>query len=239
MINPTIWLKRDSVALPPGQALLTFDDGPNAREETTRRLLQILAASGVHAAFCVCGCAVDECPSLPAEIHSYGHVLVNHTYSHRLSDLFRADLLRNEVQRCDDVIGQAAGLENYQSRFFRPPGGVLTAAVRQVLVSETLELMPVTFYAWDTWSDSGRASRVVRRIVNAAVRDRGGVFVLHDGLLDCYPWAANHLPVLCRGRDRSWIPEAVASIINRVRSAGIGFADPEKLPMPFVRWDRM
>ena len=234
LINPTIWLKRNAVALPIGQALLTFDDGPNTTEKTTSGLLQTLAGCGVKAAFCVCGCAVDNCPGLSAEIHSYGHVLVNHTYAHRVSDLLQANALRKEIQRCDHAIGQAIGFKNYRSVFFRPPGGLLTPAVRQILAEENLELMPVTFYAWDTWSDSQRANRVVRRIVAAAVRNRGGVFVLHDGLLDCYPRTANHLSTLRRGHDRTWIPKAVASIINQVRQAGIDFAEPAELPKPFV-----
>jgi peptidoglycan/xylan/chitin deacetylase (PgdA/CDA1 family) len=235
MSQLTIWLKRDAVSLPTGQALLTFDDGPNPKVEITHRLLQTLDRSGVRAAFCVCGCAVDECPSLAAEIHSYGHILVNHTYAHRVTDLFRAKALMHEIQRCDQAIGNALGMRDYRSRFFRPPGGLYTPAVNPVLAEVPLELMPITFYAWDTCSDSARANGVIHRTVTAAIRDRGGVFVLHDGLLDCYPWATYSLPIWRKGLDRTWIPEAVASIIDRVRRAGIEFADPMQLPAPFVR----
>ncbi|MGA8658875.1 MAG: polysaccharide deacetylase family protein [Chthoniobacterales bacterium] len=230
----TIWLKRDAVALPAGQALLTFDDGPNATEEITRRLLQTLADFGVRAAFCVCGCAVDECPSLTAEIHSSGHILVNHTHAHRVTDLFQAKALIHEIQRCDRAIGNALGVRDYRSRFFRPPGGLYMPSVNRVLKEMPLELMPLTFYAWDTCSDSANANRVIHHTVTAAIRDGGGVFVLHDGLLDCYPWTMNSVPIWRKGVDRTWIPGAVASIIDRVRKAGISFADPAQLPAPFV-----
>lgn len=66
-----------AVLLPRGHAAeprcvaLTFDDGPSGA--LTERLLDGLAARGVHATFFLCGYRIDLYPELAARIAAEGH----------------------------------------------------------------------------------------------------------------------------------------------------------------------
>ena len=71
-----------AVLLPRGHAAehpcvaLTFDDGPSGA--LTERLLDGLAARGVHATFFLCGYRIDLYPELAARIAAEGHETGTH-----------------------------------------------------------------------------------------------------------------------------------------------------------------
>ena len=75
-----------AVLLPRGQAAeprcvaLTFDDGPSGA--LTERLLDGLAARGVHATFFLCGYRIDLYPELAARIAAEGHETGTHGVFH-------------------------------------------------------------------------------------------------------------------------------------------------------------
>ena len=64
------------------QVALTFDDGPDPR--LTPRLLDLLAAAGVKATFCLIGRKAAAHPGIVARIAAEGHTLCNHSWSHRM-----------------------------------------------------------------------------------------------------------------------------------------------------------
>ena len=67
-------------AAEPGRVRLTFDDGPHTTH--TPAVLDRLAAFDHRAAFFLVGSRVGAAPSVVATIHSAGHVVGNHTFSH-------------------------------------------------------------------------------------------------------------------------------------------------------------
>ena len=75
-----------AVLLPRGHAAeprcvaLTFDDGPSGA--LTERLLDGLAARGVHATFFLCGYRIDLYPELAARIAAEGHETGTHGDTH-------------------------------------------------------------------------------------------------------------------------------------------------------------
>jgi peptidoglycan/xylan/chitin deacetylase (PgdA/CDA1 family) len=234
VLPPTIWLKRKALTwLPADAVVLTFDDGPNLHRHTTARLLDLLEREGVQAAFCVTGYQVERAPELVRRMHAAGHLLVNHTYSHRAEILFRSAELQQEIRRCDEVIGQVLGQPYYQSQWFRPPGGWVTQAVRACVAERRLRILMVTHFAFDTWCTRAGAPKLVDAHLQIAQRDRGGVFVVHDGLVRfrLLDRICNVLP----GNDRSWVPGAMANMVRRLRAIGLRFVLPDEgssAPMP-------
>lgn len=78
-------------------------------EASTRRLLEILADSGVQGTFFVLGWVARRHPRLIHEIHAAGHELGSHSYWHRLvfelsPEEFRSDL-RDSRAALEDTVG--------------------------------------------------------------------------------------------------------------------------------------
>lgn len=76
----------------------------------THRVMDALAARGVHGTFFVLGLAAEKAPELVREIHAVGHDVQSHGYGHRLvhtltPDEFRVDLERSK-KLLEDIIGQ-------------------------------------------------------------------------------------------------------------------------------------
>lgn len=97
---------------------LTFDDGPDP--EWTPRVLDVLWQAGAEATFFAIGQQVQRAPELIRRVHTAGHAIGNHTYSHRhpwfmTSRTARAQV-RDGAKALSDVLGVAP-------RFYRPPHG--------------------------------------------------------------------------------------------------------------------
>jgi peptidoglycan/xylan/chitin deacetylase (PgdA/CDA1 family) len=222
----TIWVRRASLAwLPADVVLLTFDDGPNETGRTTSRLLDVLERERVAAAFCLIGRLVEQAPAVVRRMRDSGHLLVNHTYSHRVESQVRA--VEQEIGRCDEAIGRACGNPGYKSRWFRPPGGWLTRAIKSYTAAQGLQILPVTHFAFDTLYSRRGARRLVEIHMRIAKRDRGGIFVVHDGLVRLRP--LDRACDFLQGKDRAWVPEAVEELIRRLRAEGIRFGAPEEV----------
>ena len=77
---------------------LTFDDGPDA--ESTPALLDLLAREQISAAFFCIGRNVEANPEIARRIVAEGHLICNHTYSHRWWTCFMVrPLLWRELDR--------------------------------------------------------------------------------------------------------------------------------------------
>lgn len=85
---------------------MTFDDGPNPY--FTKKILDILDSFNVKATFFVIGKRCLEYPEILKEIRQRGHLIGNHTFSHKSGDFA---LCNNEIIR---NIGEA-------SSYVRPP----------------------------------------------------------------------------------------------------------------------
>jgi hypothetical protein len=80
---------------------LTFDDGPGP---STGTLLDTLAAAHVHATFFVIGRNVQALPALVTREAAEGHVVGNHTWSHRDLSRLGASDQRSEVSRTAEAL---------------------------------------------------------------------------------------------------------------------------------------
>jgi peptidoglycan/xylan/chitin deacetylase (PgdA/CDA1 family) len=216
----SILISREQCGLAPGHCVLTFDDGPAGK--VTDELLAILDNYGVKACFCLVGSQVAIRPEQTQAMAKAGHFLVNHTFHHRFADLWNLERFEREIARCDQVIREAVGQTCPPLHWFRPPFGLVTAAVREI--ARTKRILPVTHFVIDPWVRSDRARRPAKWIIEDAKRREGGIYVLHDGLM-----ANEILHSVRRLRRRTWIPRVVDEVLRELTAAGYQFPDPSKV----------
>jgi len=156
-----------------GQAVLTFDDGPDRSPDATLAVLDALDVAAAKATFFVVGEQIEAAPELVEEILSRGHEVGVHGQRH-----FRHDRVPSAESAADIEAGHAAVAEAIGStpRFYRPPYGKLTPAG-----AEACERLGLEVAYWSTWGldwEPLPSDRVARR-VNRDLGD-GAIVLLHD-----------------------------------------------------------
>ena len=151
---------------------ITFDDGPHP--QNTPRLLDILAVRNVKATFYVIGRSVDLHPGVLRRTVAEGHEIGNHSHTHRLLSKLSSSEVRQEMQRCQEAVGRAAGVG---MRTMRPPYGGLLQSQRELVHSEFG--YPTILWSVDPldWKRPG-PSVVTSRILAATTA--GGIVLAHD-----------------------------------------------------------
>lgn len=82
---------------------------PSRVEANTRKLLELFAAEDVKATFFVLGCVAEQFPGLVREIHSQGHEIACHGYSHRLIYTQQPEDFRRETEAAKRLLEDAIG----------------------------------------------------------------------------------------------------------------------------------
>jgi peptidoglycan-N-acetylglucosamine deacetylase len=151
---------------------MTFDDGPHP--QNTTRLLDMLRARNIKATFYVIGRSVDLYPQVVRRTVAEGHEIGNHSQTHRLLSKLSDAELREEMSRCRDAVGRAAGV---QPRTMRPPYGGLLQRQRELVHAEFG--YPVILWSVDPldWKRPG-AGVISSRILAGA--SSGGIVLAHD-----------------------------------------------------------
>jgi peptidoglycan/xylan/chitin deacetylase (PgdA/CDA1 family) len=180
------------------QIALTFDDGPTPG--STDRVLEILAKTGLKAAFFVVGVNAQRDPELLGRIHEQGHLIANHTFDHSHYTVFgHLRYWKRQIGETDDLVESMIGV---RPALFRPPMGVKTWHTARA----TRELGH-TLVTWSRRAMDGfptRAEQIVRRLSGARA---GDILLLHDGV-------EPHSP----HRDRSATIEALPMLIEHLRA---------------------
>jgi peptidoglycan-N-acetylglucosamine deacetylase len=156
-----------------GQAVLTFDDGPDRAPDATRRVLDQLDQIDAKAVFFVVGEQIDAAPELVGEIVSRGHEVGVHGRRH-----FRHDRVGAEESAADVEAGYEALAKclDEAPRYYRPPYGKLTEAA--AAVCERLGLEVVYWSDWGLDWEPLPAGRIAARVERDL--DDGAIVLLHD-----------------------------------------------------------
>src|SRR5437667_7128213 len=183
------------------QVAITFDDGPDRR--WTPKILDILKAAKVPAAFFVTGANAERYPGLVRRIVNEGHEIGNHTYYHPNLALCWPEHVRLELNATQLLLETITGRA---TTLFRPPYAADTSP------SQLSELTPLQI-AQDLnylvvlenidpqdWAKPG-ADIILRRIKQQ--RHDGSVILLHDA-----------------GGDRSQTVEALPRILDWLHTRG-------------------
>lgn len=183
---------------------LTFDDGPGA---WTPQVLAILKQKRVRATFFVIGRQAAAQPNTIRQIADAGHLVENHTWSHRIpkeSRGWQAGLLTSEMARTSRAI-TAAGAKVCM---FRPPGGVVKGALKPARAAGlSAVLWSVDTRDWDSQlAAPARRPEQIRHRAQAGLAQPHPILLLHDG-----------------GGDRTATVAALPGIIDDFRARGYRF----------------
>jgi peptidoglycan/xylan/chitin deacetylase (PgdA/CDA1 family) len=110
------------------QVVLSFDDGPHP--VWTPKLLDLLEPYNVHGVFFLNGKNVEDYPEIVERLIASGHMLGNHTYSHRMLLFANRAVLEKEIFRFGSHVREAFG---YQMKCFRPPWGILPRSYKSII----------------------------------------------------------------------------------------------------------
>lgn len=177
------------------KAALTFDDGPDPRY--TPKILEILDHYGVKATFFLVGGNAERNPDVVRQIVAKGHVIGNHTYSHKVIGKLTEEQKVREIERTSEVLGRITGKA---PAFFRSPYGYFDTAYFVLA-----DRMGMTQVMWsvvpEDWTNPG-AAVIARRVLDKS--SNGSIILLHDA-----------------GGDRSQLVEALPAIIEGLRKKGL------------------
>jgi len=134
----------------------------------------------VRATFFLLGNRAAMQPELVRRIHTAGHTIGNHSWSHPNLARTRATRVREELKRTNETLQQIIGSP---VRYFRPPFGARRPVVFRI--ARELGLEPVLWNAMTSdWSEPSAveiAKQLMKKIDGLERRERAANIVLHDG----------------------------------------------------------
>jgi len=176
---------------------LTFDAGDDRGHAGD--ILDLLRDRGLVASFGVTGAWAEANPDLIERMVDEGHMLINHTYSHRSftgqstgTGDPGSDFRIQEVERTERIVEDIAG---YDMRpFFRPPYGDLGQQTRTDVASVGYGVTVMWTVDSLGWQDGATSDEVVTRVRDGTAP--GGILLFHvsEGFAD---WPA--LPEILDG----------------------------------------
>lgn len=155
----------------PRAVCLTYDDGPGVA--LTARILQVLRDGNARATFFLLGARAAAAPWMVDEIVGAGHEPACHTHDH----LNAWKVLPRRAAA--DIEKGYESLERWVpgDGLFRPPYGKMTPFTRGLIRRRGARVVMWTHDSRDT--EHGELPPP-SRVIDAVVRDRGGIVLLHD-----------------------------------------------------------
>ena len=159
----------------PGRAgvALTFDDGPSP---WTAGIAAALEAHGCHGTFFLLGQVVQERAATVAALAAADHELGSHLWSHTDPAEQRGSVLRDEIIRTADVIGEVSGTRPVLVRppYCGAPHRIARAARRGA--ADLVVIRSVDAVDWRAETPQEIVDRVLSRI------GPGDIVCMHDGV---------------------------------------------------------
>ena len=181
------------------EVALTFDDGPDP--EWTPKILDVLKAAKIKAAFFLVGVNAERYPNLVRRIVDEGHEIGNHTYYHPNLALCWPEHIRVELNATQLLIQTLTGRA---TTLFRPPYAADTQPARLAeltplqIAQDQNYLVVLENIDPQDWSRPG-ADVILQRVKQQ--RHDGNIILLHDA-----------------GGDRSQTLEALPRIIEYLQA---------------------
>jgi peptidoglycan/xylan/chitin deacetylase (PgdA/CDA1 family) len=187
---------------------LTFDDGPN--EPYTSQIAEFLESRGIRATFFQVGECVRRFPTSTATLAAAGHVIGNHSLTHRYTTYLRPGAFRREIDQTQDLLRERLGRTPALARtpwLWRQPG------LLRMLRQRRLQPVAGTFcHPLEVFHRDGTA--MARRAI--ANTKPGTILIFHDGFDG-------------RGGDRSQTVKAVRITVEGLLARGYGFVTVDEL----------
>jgi peptidoglycan/xylan/chitin deacetylase (PgdA/CDA1 family) len=187
---------------------LTFDDGPN--EPYTSEILDYLAEQDIRATFFQVGVCVERHPETTERIAAAGHVIGNHSLTHRFDTYLRPRRFEREVERTQDILSERLGRTPALARspwLWRQPMLLRMLRGRNLQPVSGVFCHPLEVFQVD-------GARIARRAV--AKTRPGTILIFHDGFDG-------------RGGDRSETVRAVKFTTEALLARGYHFVTVDEL----------
>ncbi len=205
--------------IPPKTVIFSFDDGPNAHDNTTERLLDVLKKYEVRAMFALLGEKAEIYPELVRRIYDEGHIIINHGYADKMARTMNDDEFRDNLIRGGNAISAALG-ENQIQKLYRPHYGFYTSRQNKICAEEGYAIIPGNIRVYDAVLSKENMDRIIRKVVNKAVREGSGIILLHDARGSNAKMEKELEKKPNGAYNRSWIPDAVEKIIIELNLKG-------------------
>jgi peptidoglycan/xylan/chitin deacetylase (PgdA/CDA1 family) len=187
---------------------LTFDDGPDPL--WTPRIAEALAARDVHSTFFLVGRRAHAHPAAARMIAQAGHEIASHGWSHRSLWFCGPRRTADEVLRTQARLTELTGTA---PRFFRPPWGMVNAALFGVLRRAGLSCV-----FWSLQPEGLRPQPPQAQAAYVLEHAHAGAIVdLHDadGVAGAPERLAAALPTMIDGlRDRGYTLTTVGELLT-------------------------
>lgn len=166
------------------QVFLTFDDGPS---QLTPLILNILKEEQVNATFFVVGSRVDLYPDTVKREYDEGHYIANHGYTHKYSQIYSSpQTVLDEYIACEKSIKNAIKNQDYNSYFFRFPGGSSGGKYEPVknLAKGLLTQNNITFTNWNCLTGDAEGVRsaegLIAKLYETKAHRTSLIVLMHD-----------------------------------------------------------
>lgn len=199
------------------EIILTFDDGPTPG--VTEKVLDTLKEYGAKATFFVIAEKAQAAPALMQRILDEGHIVGNHSLSHRaLNDgnvtMFNwKKLVRNEVLGAHEILGPY--MANGQHFYYRAPEGAWDTKFADLLNKDSIGQQYIGPILWDIggamsmqngnfveaadwacWSKKISVDDCLSGYLYEARSKKGGVVLMHDLRSQSAEMLAKFIPAL-------------------------------------------
>lgn len=145
---------------------LTFDDGPEP--EATNYILEVLKDEKIKATFFLIGQQIEKYPKLFNSIIAEGHIVANHSYSHKNGWLCDNSLYIDDIEKCQTLMPE--------NKLFRPPYGRISPFQIKNLKNK-YKIILWDVLSWD-FAENIHAKKVQANILRHTVS--GSILVLHN-----------------------------------------------------------
>lgn len=187
---------------------LTFDDGPN--DPFTTELLDYLAKEKVKATFFVVGSCAERYPNTVKRIVKDGHIIGNHSLSHKFTNYFKNPSFRTEITKNQDIIYKLTGKT---PALFRPPW-----LMRQPMILKTVKKLGLSPVGGEFCSNLEVLQVSSKKIASDTMKKirPGSIIIFHDGYDG-------------KGGNRRQTIDAVKQLIPELKKAGYTMTTVDKL----------
>ena len=210
---------RTELNIPLRVVYFSFDDGPNACDDTTVRLLEVLGKYQIRAMFCLLGENAEQYPGLVRRIYDNGHYIINHGYADKHASKMNEDEFRDNLIRGELAISSALGFD-VNPKLYRPHGGFYSSHQEKICSDEGYTIVPVNVRVYDAIETAADRRKIARRVIKKVEKQGGGMVLLHDARGSHSSQKAKLEKNPSGAFNRSWIPETVEEIITILLDRG-------------------
>lgn len=165
---------KQTIALKPGEVILSFDDGPHPIQ--TPYVLKALKAHCTKATFFVVGTMVRAYPSIFRQTIADGHSIGSHSWQHNNLQQKSAPVALRDIEKSFAILTRVA--QKPIAPFFRFPYLRDNKGLRNYFAKRNIAVISVDVISGDTATFS--AKTIIKNSISRLKAKGKGVLLLHD-----------------------------------------------------------